>query len=229
MSGWGGSGGGSITGVGGAGLLPARWRCGDKELQGVVRRGGCGRGLDAVGAVCGSVAGVAGSGCCDRPGGKVAAAAALARGAPDGYPGSSAQNGYDLITGGSATIRGGHWRGWRRCPRSGSGPVSTWRRRPFAVRRRRTPELTAVTDLAGRAGFRVNRFKVVGRMVDLRAPGGRLWTFRPPTARACGGQSSGSRGRSARRPRSAAVRIVGIVAFRGSFRHRRSSAFGPST
>ena len=33
------------------------------------------------------------------------------------------------------------------------------------------PELMAVTDLAGRAGFRLNRFKVIsGRMVNLRAP-----------------------------------------------------------
>jgi hypothetical protein len=43
------------------------------------------------------------------------------------------------------------------------------------------PELTAVTDLAGRAGFRVNRFKVVsGRMVDLRAPAEAVVDF--PTA-----------------------------------------------
>ncbi len=39
-------------------------------------------------------------------------------------------------------IRGGHWRGWRRCPRSGSGPASIWRRRrpfcrPDGWRRRR--------------------------------------------------------------------------------------------
>jgi hypothetical protein len=33
------------------------------------------------------------------------------------------------------------------------------------------PELAAVTDLSGRAGFQLNRFKVVaGRIADLRAP-----------------------------------------------------------
>jgi hypothetical protein len=43
------------------------------------------------------------------------------------------------------------------------------------------PELMAVTDLMGPAGFRLNRFKVIsGRMVNLRAPGEAMIDF--PTA-----------------------------------------------
>ena len=93
------------------------------------------------------------------------------------------------------------------------------------------PELTAITDLAGRAGFRVNRFKVVsGRMVDLHAPGEAVVDF--PTADR-EGLRVGSVVRfivgdpGASRPRSAAVRIVGIVASPGQFPAvGASSAFG---
>ena len=93
------------------------------------------------------------------------------------------------------------------------------------------PELMAVTDLMGRAGFRLNRFKVVsGRMVSLRAPGEAMVDF--PTAdredlrvgsvvRFVVGSPDASR------PRLAAVRIVGIVASPGQFPAvGASSAFG---
>src|SRR5213079_1957781 len=83
------------------------------------------------------------------------------------------------------------------------------------------PELIAFTDLAGRAGFRLNRFKVVaGRRADLRAPGEAMIDF--PTA-----DREGLRVGSvvkyivgspdAIRPRLAAVHIVGIVASPGQF------------
>jgi len=83
------------------------------------------------------------------------------------------------------------------------------------------PELMAVTDLRGRAGFRLNRFKVIsGRMADLRAPGEAVIDF--PTA-----DREGLRLGSvikyivgdpnAKPARLAAVRIVGIVASPGQF------------
>ncbi len=79
----------------------------------------------------------------------------------------------------------------------------------------------AVTDLAVRAGFRVNRFKVIsGRMMNLRAPGAAVVDF-PTVDRE--GLRVGSVVRfivgdpDASRPRSAAVRIVGIVASPGQF------------
>ena len=93
------------------------------------------------------------------------------------------------------------------------------------------PELMAVTDLMGRAGFRLNRFKVIsGRMVNLRAPGEAMVDF--PTADR-EGLRVGSVVRfivgdpDASRPRLAAVRIVGIVASPGQFPAvGASSAFG---
>jgi hypothetical protein len=83
------------------------------------------------------------------------------------------------------------------------------------------PELMAVTDLRGRAGFRLNRFKVIsGRRMNLRAPGEAMIDF--PTA-----DREGLRVGSvlkyivgspdARPARLAAVRIVGIVASPGQF------------
>src|SRR5207245_7009216 len=83
------------------------------------------------------------------------------------------------------------------------------------------PELMAVTDLRGRAGFRLNRFKVIsGRMAKLRAPGEAMIDF--PTA-----DREGLRVGSvikyivgdpnAKRPKLAAVRLVGIVASPGQF------------
>src|SRR5205814_3596574 len=83
------------------------------------------------------------------------------------------------------------------------------------------PELMAVTDLRGRAGFRLNRFKVVaGRLADLRAPGEAMIDF--PTADR-EGLRVGSVVRlivgdpSAAHPRLATVRVVGVVASPGEF------------
>src|SRR5205809_4772549 len=83
------------------------------------------------------------------------------------------------------------------------------------------PELMAVTDLRGRAGLRLNRFKVIsGRTANPRAPGEAMTDF--PTA-----DREGLRVGSvikyivgdpdAKRPKLAAVRIVGIVASPGQF------------
>src|SRR6266496_6401931 len=106
------------------------------------------------------------------------AAAAGARRTETAYPRFvQAQNGYDLITGGSsANIDPG-----RALAQIEALPeVAQWARIDVAAssailpsgRVAPAPELMAVTDLRGRAGFRLNRFKVVsGRMADLRAPG----------------------------------------------------------
>ena len=166
-----------------------------------------------------------------------AAAAAGARRTETAYPRFvRAQNGYDLITGGfSGMVDPG-----RALARMEAMPeVGQWARVDVAAlsailpsgRVAPAPELTALTDLAGRAGFRVNRFKVVsGRMVDLRAPGEAVVDF--PTADR-EGLRVGSVVRfivgdpGAGRPRSAAVRIVGIVASPGQFPAvGASSAFG---
>jgi hypothetical protein len=166
-----------------------------------------------------------------------AAAAAGARRTETAYPRFvQAQNGYDLITGGfSGKIDPG-----RALARMEAMPeVGQWARVDVAAssailpsgRVAPAPELTAVTDLAARAGFRVNRFKVVsGRMVNLRAPGEAVVDF--PTADR-EGLRVGSVVRfivgdpGAGRPRSAAVRIVGIVASPGQFPAvGASSAFG---
>jgi len=83
------------------------------------------------------------------------------------------------------------------------------------------PELLAITDLTGRAGLRLNRFKVIsGRMVRLRAPGEAVVDF--PTAEredlAVGSVIKFILGGSgARAGPLAAVRIVGIVASPGQF------------
>ena len=79
----------------------------------------------------------------------------------------------------------------------------------------------AVTDLMGRAGFRLNRFKVIsGRRADLRAPGEAMIDF--PTADRedlrVGSVIKFVIGSPDARPaRLAAVRIVGIVASPGQF------------
>src|SRR5690242_1541213 len=165
------------------------------------------------------------------------AAAAGARRTETAYPRFvQAQNGYDLITGGfPARIDPG-----RTLARMEALPeVAQWARVDVAAssailpsgRVAPAPELMAVTDLMGRAGFRLNRFKVIsGRMVNLDAPGEAVVDF--PTADR-EGLRVGSVIRfivgdpDARRPRLAAVRIVGIVASPGQFPAvGASSAFG---
>jgi hypothetical protein len=160
-------------------------------------------------------------------GGAAVAAAAGARRTETAYPRFvQAQNGYDLITGGSS----GKIDPGRALAKMEALPeVAQWARVDVAAssailpsgRVAPAPELMAVTDLMGRAGFRLNRFKVIsGRMVSLRAPGEAMVDF--PTA-----DREGLRAGSvvkfvvgspdASRPRLAAVRIVGIVASPGQF------------
>jgi hypothetical protein len=83
------------------------------------------------------------------------------------------------------------------------------------------PELAAVTDLSGRAGYQFNRFKVVsGRLADLRAPDEAMVDF-PIAERQH--LRVGSKIRfivgdpRAKPPRFAIVGIVGIVASPGQF------------
>jgi hypothetical protein len=165
------------------------------------------------------------------------ATAAGARRTETAYPRFvQAQNGYDLITGGfpgkidparalakmEALPEVGQW---ARVDMVASAAILPSGRVALA------PELMAVTDLAGRAGFRLNRFKVIsGRMVNLRAPGEAMTDF--PTAD-CEALRVGSVVRfivgdpNAQHPRSAAVRIVGVVASPGQFLAvGSSSAFG---
>ncbi len=155
------------------------------------------------------------------------AAAAGARRTETAYPRFvQAQNGYDLITGGFP----GNIDPARALAQMEAMPeVGQWARIDVAAstailpsgRVAPAPELMAVTDLTGRAGFRLNRFKVIsGRMANLRAPGEAMIAF--PTA-----DREGLRVGSvikyivgspdAKRPKLAAVRIVGIMASPGQF------------
>ncbi|HEV8275227.1 MAG TPA: FtsX-like permease family protein [Streptosporangiaceae bacterium] len=170
-------------------------------------------------------------------GAAAAAAAAGARRTETAYPRFvQAQNGYDLITGGFP----GRIDPGRALAKMEALPeVAQWARVDMVAssavlpsgRVAPAPELMAVTDLMERAGFRLNRFKVIsGRMVNLRAPGEAVVDF--PTADR-EGLRVGSVVRfivgdpDAQRPRSAAVRIVGIVASPGQFPAvGASSAFG---
>src|SRR5690242_10930278 len=170
-------------------------------------------------------------------GGAAVAAAAGARRTETAYPRFvQAQNGYDLITGGSSGKIG---QGRALAKIEALPEVGQWARIDMVAssailpsgRVAPAPELVAFTDLMGRAGFRLNRFKVIsGRMVNLRAPGEAVVDF--PTA-----DREGLRVGSvvkfivgspnASRPRLAAVRIVGIVASPGQFPAvGASSAFG---
>src|SRR6266540_3204402 len=223
-------GGVSTTGDGGAGLLSAFGRCGDNELRGVGRR------RDGVSAVwmrlrsevrarwrswlgLALLIGLAG-------GAAVAAAAGAGR-TETAYPRFvQAQNGYDLVTGGSA----GNIDPGRALAKIEALPeVAQWARIDVAAstailpsgRVAPAPELMAITDLRGRAGFRLNQFKVIsGRPADLRAPGEAMIDF-PAADRE--GLRVGSIVKyivgspDAKRPRLAAVRIVGIVASPGQF------------
>src|SRR5438094_1116240 len=160
-------------------------------------------------------------------GGAAVAAAAGARRTETAYPRFvQAQNGYDLIAGG---FPGNIDPGRALAQMQALPEVAQWARIDVAAstailpsgRVAPAPELMAVTDLRGRAGFRLNRFKVIsGRMADLRAPGEAMIDF--PTA-----DREGLRVGSiikyivgspdAKRPKLAAVRIVGIVASPGQF------------
>jgi hypothetical protein len=155
------------------------------------------------------------------------AAAAGARRTETAYPRFvQAQNGYDLIAGGFS----GNTPPGRALARMEAMPaVAQWARIDVAAssailpsgRLAAAPELMAVTDLMGRAGFRLNRFKVIsGRRVNLRAPGEAMIDF--PTADRedlrVGSVIKFVIGSPDARPaRLAAVRIVGIVASPGQF------------
>jgi hypothetical protein len=160
-------------------------------------------------------------------GAAASAAAAGARRTETAYPRFvQAQNGYDLITGGFP----GNIDPARALVQIEALPeVAQWARIDVAAstailpsgRVAPAPELMAATDLTGRAGFRLNRFKVIsGRPANLRAPGEAMIDF--PTA-----DREGLRVGSvikyivgspdAKRPKLAAVRIVGIVASPGQF------------
>lgn len=160
-------------------------------------------------------------------GGSAAAAAAGARRTETAYPRLvTAQKGYDLVTGGfPKSINAG-----RALAQMEAMPeVAQWARVDavaFAAilpsgRLVSAPELMAVTDLMGRAGYKLNRFKIVsGRMASLRAPGEAMIDF--PTADdenlRVGSTIKFIVGDPDAKPsRFAAVRIVGIVASPGQF------------
>ena len=115
------------------------------------------------------------------------AAAAGARRTETAYPRFvQAQKGYDLVTGGFPERIDPE----RALARMAAMPeVLEWARLDVVAyaailpsgRRVSIPELAAVTDLSGRVGYRLNRFKVVsGRMADLRAADEAMIDF--PTA-----------------------------------------------
>ncbi len=155
------------------------------------------------------------------------AAAAGARRTETAYPRFvQAQNGYDLVTGGFP----GNIDPERALAQIEAMPeVAQWARvDPVAHtailpsgRLAPAPELMATTDLTGRAGFKLNRFKVIsGRMVNLHAPDEAVTDF--PTADR-EGLRVGSTVKfivgspDAKPVRLAAVHIVGIVASPGQF------------
>ena len=131
-----------------------------------------------------------------------------------------AQNGYDLITGG---FPGRIDPGRALAQMEAMPEVAQWARVDVAAydailasgRRALMPELMAVTDLRGRAGFKLNQFKVIsGRMANLHAPGEAMIDF--PTAdredlRLGSIVKFIVGGTNASHPRTAAVRIVGDV------------------
>jgi predicted lysophospholipase L1 biosynthesis ABC-type transport system permease subunit len=160
-------------------------------------------------------------------GGAAVAAAAGARRTETAYPRFvQAQNGYDLITGGFPDKINPE----RALPQMAAMPeVVEWARVDVAAyaaimpsgRRVSIPELAAVSDLSGRAGYQLNRFKTVsGRIADLRAPDEAMVDF-PIADRQ--DLRVGSKIRflvgdpDAEHPRLATVRIVGIVASPGQF------------
>jgi hypothetical protein len=112
------------------------------------------------------------------------AAAAGARRTETAYPRFvQVQNGYDLITGGFPDQVNP---GQALTQMEAMPEVGQWARVDVAAydailpsgRLARFPELMAAADLMGRAGFQVNRFKVIsGRIADLRAPGEAVTDF----------------------------------------------------
>jgi ABC-type lipoprotein release transport system permease subunit len=160
-------------------------------------------------------------------GGAAVAAAAGARRTETAYPRFvQAHKGYDLVTGGFPDKLDPE----RTVAQMAAMPeVSEWARLDVAAyaailpsgRRVSIPELAAVTDLSGRVGYRLNRFKVLsGRLANLGAPEEAMIDF--PTADQQG-LRVGSTVRfivgdpDAQPPKLAAVRIVGVVASPGQF------------
>jgi predicted lysophospholipase L1 biosynthesis ABC-type transport system permease subunit len=160
-------------------------------------------------------------------GGAALAAAAGARRTETAYPRFlQAHEGYDLVTGGFPEKLDPQ----RTLAQIAAMPeVLEWARVDVAAyaailpsgRRVSIPELAAVTDLSGRVGYRLNRFKVIsGRLADLGVPEEAVVDF-PAADRQ--GLRVGSRIRfilgdpDATPPRLATVRIVGIVASPGQF------------
>lgn len=165
------------------------------------------------------------------------AAAAGARRTETAYPRFvQAQNGYDLITGGFPDNIDPE----RALAQIEAMPeVAQWAREDVAAydailpsgRRAPEPELMAITDLRGRAGFRLNRFKVItGRVANPQEPREAMIDF--PTADRedlrVGSVIRYIVGSPGAKPaRLAAVHIVGIVATPGQFPAvGASSAFG---
>jgi predicted lysophospholipase L1 biosynthesis ABC-type transport system permease subunit len=159
--------------------------------------------------------------------GGAAVAAAGARRTETAYPRFvQAQKGYDLVTGGFPENIDAE----RALVQMAAMPeVLEWARVDVVAyaailpsgRRVSIPELAAVTDLSGRAGYQLNRFKVVsGQMADRRAPDEAMIDF--PTADHQN-LRVGSTVRfivgdpSAKPLRLAPVRIVAIVASPGQF------------
>ena len=166
-------------------------------------------------------------------GGAATAAAAGARRTQTAYPRFYvAQKGFDVFTGGfpdnidperaMATIE--------RLP-----AVKEWARSDVVAgagflpdgNELTIPQLAAVTDLQGKAGIEINRFKVLsGRLFDLGAPDEALVDFGVAeryrlkvgsVIRLVVGNPFGPHGGVVPRPKVASVRVVGIVASPGNF------------
>jgi hypothetical protein len=160
-------------------------------------------------------------------GGAAVAAAAGARRTETAYPRFiQAHQGYDLVAGGFPEKLDAD----RTLAQMAAMPeVLEWARLDLAAyaailpsgRRVSIPELAAVTDLSGRVGYQLNRFKVVsGRLADLGAPQEAMVDFPAADQQ---GLRVGSSVRfivgdpDATPPRLATVRIVGVVASPGQF------------
>jgi ABC-type lipoprotein release transport system permease subunit len=168
--------------------------------------------------------------------GAAMAAAAGAMRAESAYPRFlSAQRGYDVATGG---IAGNVDPEAARARIVQLPQIAEWSRLDLVAaqavlpsgRIATAPELVTVTDLQGRTGFAMNRFKVVaGRVFDPRSPGEAVTDF--STADRLG-LHVGSTVRliledvTDQHPRSAPLRIVGVVATPGGFPAIGVSNFG---
>ena len=168
-------------------------------------------------------------------GGAATAAAAGARRTETAYPRFvQAQNGYDLFLRGFPESNPE-----RAMARIAALPeVAQWARIDIVAgsailpsgRLVLGPELVATADLTGRAGVELNRFKVIsGRMQNPRVPGEALVDFSTADREGLrvGSVVRFSLGNPAAPRKSAAVRVVGIVASPGQFPAvGASSAFG---